>query len=98
MDTGNDEGQPMSTRKKLVLFNAAMLVGLFISIFIAPPETPVWLWAAISVIFVAVMNYLALQRLKRAGVERRSAFGTNAIIAFGVLVLLLDLIFRFLNR
>lgn len=98
MNQVNDTKQPMSTWKKIVLLNVGLFGGIFLSIFLAPPETPVWLWAAISVILVAVMNYLAWRRLKGANVERKSSLETNAVIAFGVLVLLLDLIFRYIKR
>ena len=88
----------MSTRKKFVLFNVGLLAGIFISIFLAPPDTPVWLWATISVVVLAVMNFLTLRRLKTASTERKSSVGSTVVITLGVLVLLLDLVYRYLNR
>jgi hypothetical protein len=36
----------MSKTKKLVIANVSALIGIAISIFLVPPNTPLWIWAS----------------------------------------------------
>ena len=91
-------GRPMSTWKRILLLNGGMLIGIFVSIFLTPPDTPVWLWATISVVVMAVMNFLALRRLRMPDAKPKSSLSRTIVIWLGVLVLLLDLAYRYLSR
>jgi hypothetical protein len=90
----------MSTWKRVVLVNCGGLAGIAISLFMVSPQTPVWLWAAVSVAVLALLNYLFFGWRRTAGDSggTKSGAKTTAIIAFGVVVLLLDLILRYLYR
>ena len=86
----------MSLWKKIVVVNGGALVGVFISLFIVSPHTPLWLWAAVSGGWVAALNYLFFGRKQRAG-ERMSGTEITVRLALGGVVLLLGLILRYLR-
>jgi hypothetical protein len=87
----------MSTWKKIVIVNGGGLSGIVISLFIVPAGTPLWLWAAISGIVLALLNYLFLRAKGRNPMKPKTTVST-AIVLIGVGVLLLDLIWRYLHR
>jgi hypothetical protein len=81
----------MKAWKKYAAANVGMCIGLFISIFIAPENTPLWVWAVIACSFLAVMNYLLFRRLQKG--QNSQSRGTSWEIAVaGLVLLLLDLI------
>ena len=89
----------MSTRKKLVVINISGLIGIIVSLFIAPPATPLWLWALTSTIVLALFNYVALtgRRKPQDDSDRNGSWGT-VVIASGFGVLLLELALRYLHK
>lgn len=46
----------------IVVLNVGLILGAFLALFTLPKSTPVWIWAASSVTFVAGMNLLAYRR------------------------------------
>ncbi len=89
----------MSTRKKLLLVNISGIIGIFVSLFIAPPKTPLRLWALMSAIVLALFNYLALsRRWKPQDVSNESRSWGIAVVAFGFGVLLLELTLRYFHK
>jgi hypothetical protein len=87
----------MKAWKKYAAINVGMCVGLFISIFVAPENTPLWVWAAIACTFLAVMNYRLFRRLRKG--QNPQSTGTGWGITIVCLVLfLLDLILNRLAR
>src|SRR5436309_14017648 len=73
--------------------------GVLISLFIVPPSTPVWLWATVSAAFLLVLKCYLLFRLKRKTTgEREVGFRSTLVRSVGVLILLLELLSRFLHR
>ena len=88
----------MSTWKKVALVNGGWVIGIVISLFVVPPGTPLWLWATVSGLVLAVLNYLFFGRQRRATDERKIGATTTVVGTLGVLVLLLELIFRYVHR
>lgn len=88
----------MSLWKKIVLVNGGVLGGIVISLFIVPPNTPLRVWATVAILSTVVLNYLLLRRRQTANGKPISRTGSTVIIALGFVVLLLDLILRYLHR
>jgi hypothetical protein len=79
--------------------NVGALAGIGVSLFIVSPRTPLWLFAALSVVSVAVLNYVCLGWRRTANGETgNSPSRSTVVICLGCLVLLLDLILRYVNR
>lgn len=81
----------MTIRQKLVVPNIAAVVGLLISLFIVPGDTPLWLWGVIAVVVIGILNVCLILKRQRA---RRDSPVTvrTAIIALGAALLLMDVI------
>ncbi len=79
-------------RRRLVLWNAAVLAGVLASAFTLPPSTPVWEWALISTAVLAIMNCALLLRTSPAdrldSPKRRSGLKA-ASVAVALLILAL---------
>ncbi len=88
----------MSSWKKIVLVNGGGFVGIIISLFVVSPKTPLWLWAVVSAGALAVLNYVCFGWRRTASGGSKSGAKSTAIIALGVVVLLLDLILRYLHH
>jgi hypothetical protein len=88
----------MSAWKKVALVNVGGLLGIGISFFVVPPNTPLWIWATVSVVCLAVFNYLIIRRLQKSTGERKIGSASSIVIWLGVVVLLLELVFRYWRR
>ena len=90
----------LSTWKKAVLINGAGLIGIGVSLFLVPPSTPVWLWATISILVLAGLNYMFVVRVGWGSVnaDPKSQLQNTIIICLGLLVLLTELLFRYVHR
>ena len=101
------EASPVNARKRLtrwqlvLLFNGSGLLGIIISLFTLPSNTPFWWWVGASIVALAIMNFIVVLRFRRV---ERDAGPTNSgastfIIAFGFLVwFLLEILPRILHR
>jgi len=87
----------MSTWKKIAVVNGGGLAGIIISLFIVSPQTPLWLFAALSAAALGGLNYVCFGRQTASG-ERKSGIESTLVIAVGCLVLLLELLFRYWHR
>jgi hypothetical protein len=85
----------MKAWKQYTLLNIGAVIGVGISLFIVPENTPLRLWAIMSFISIALLNYgLYLRRHP----TRKQARGT-IIIWCGFVLLIADLLFsRFHTR
>lgn len=81
-----------------MLVNGGGLVGIIISLFIVSPQTPLWLWAALSGGALLILNYVCFGWRRTASGERKNGVKGTAITVLGFVVLLLDLILRYLHR
>jgi hypothetical protein len=61
-------------------------------------QTPLWLWAAVSAAALGVLNYVCFGWRQTASGGSKSGAKSTVIIALGAVVLLLDLILRYLHR
>lgn len=88
----------MKPWKGFVLMNGAWMIGILASVFILPPSTPVWQWATVSAGVLLVFNGHLLFRLKRKTTgERKVGLGSTVVASVGALILLLELLSRFLH-
>jgi hypothetical protein len=81
--------------KRVLLINVGALVGIGISLFIVPEETPLWLWAAISLGALAILNYAQFawhRRIIRRTTNARQKWAM-IIAILGTIFFILDLIF-----
>jgi uncharacterized membrane protein YfcA len=88
----------MSTWKKVLAVNSAGLLGVILSLFIVPSQTPLWMWAIVSVVVLFVLNYLCFgwrRRVNDKGIDKTKS---TAVIALGFVVLLMDLILRWFHH
>jgi len=88
----------MSRWKKIAVVNGGGLVGIIISLFVISPQTPLWLWGVVSAAALAVLNYVCFGWRQTAIGGSKSGARSTVIIVLGVVVLLLDLILRYLHR
>jgi hypothetical protein len=82
----------LKTWQRALLVNITLLVGIALSAFILPSNTPVWSWACICAVVFLSLNYFFLRRPKTPNPGR--SWLANIIIWLGTAILLLDLIFR----
>ena len=67
------EASPVKIRKRLkrwqlvLIVNVSGLLGIFITLFTLPGNTPFWLWVGASIFALAVMNVIVLFRFRSAG-------------------------------
>lgn len=81
----------MSDWKRFVLLNIAALIGIGASLFMAPGNTPFWLWAVIAVVFLSVWNVL-LFRQRGRGSDRAGRSMRTIMAVLGLALLIVDLI------
>jgi hypothetical protein len=81
----------MTPLRKFLIFNVAAVLGLVVSLFIVPGNTPFWLWGVIAIVVVAGLNVSLA--LKRQG-NRPDSKATirTAIIGLGAALLVIDII------
>ena len=60
--------------QQILLVNAATLMGVVASLFAAPPDTPVWIWAAGSALAIIVLNGVYVQYRRRRARHGRVAY------------------------
>jgi hypothetical protein len=82
----------MSTWKRIVLVNVAGLVGIAVSLFVLPQQIRFWVWASVSVVVLALLNYAFLRPRQPATIARKR--GARVIVGLGLVLLLLDLLWR----
>lgn len=87
----------MSRWKKVLVFNAGWLIGITISLFVVPPSTPLWMWASLSILVLALLNYVSFKQKREAASGRNIAAATT-VVWLGIIVLLLDLLVRHLRH
>ena len=85
----------MSSWKKVALVNMGGLLGVAGSLFILPPNTPLWIWATASVVCLAALNYFLIRRLRKSTGERTVRPTANIVMWLGIVVLLMELAFRY---
>jgi len=60
--------------QQILLVNVATLVGVIVSLFAAPPDTPVWMWAVGSTLAVVSLNCVYIQYRRRRARHGRAAY------------------------
>jgi uncharacterized membrane protein YfcA len=87
-------GLAMARWKLLCIVNVAAVVGLIAAtVFLIPPQTPLWIWAISSVAVLVVLNLTFWHKTKSAQ-PRRSDSAAVTIIILGFIFFLLDIIFH----
>jgi hypothetical protein len=81
----------MSGWKRVLLLNASAIIGIVISLFIVPGDTPFWLWETIAVVFLAACNVLLYFQQGRAK-PRNSPSARTIIALMGFVLLIIDMI------
>jgi len=85
--------------KEVALVNVALMMGMFISIFTAPRNTPLWLWVGMCIGIFVVMNYIFFGRQRQDGKKNTSSRAERTVIAIlGLLILLLGVLFNRWHR
>jgi hypothetical protein len=84
--------------KVIVLVNVGGLIGVGISLFTVPPRTPLWLWATLSGLVLVIFNWLLFRRRRLATEGSKSPLTTIVVGSIGVVVLVVELIFRYRHR
>jgi len=88
----------MTAWKQVAVVNVGGLLGIGVSLYTLPPNTPLWIWATASVVCLAVWNYFLIRRLQKGTGERRPSSGSSILMWLCVVVLLMELVFRFWHR
>jgi hypothetical protein len=81
----------MSFWMRVLLLNLAALIGIVVSLFMVPENTPFWLWATIAGIFLLVWN-VPLFRQRRRTPETSGRSTRTIMAALGFALLIIDLI------
>jgi hypothetical protein len=83
----------MSKGRQLVLLNACLLLGIGLSIFIVPGNTPFWLWTSVAAAFLCILNATTLFRGDKPTDQTSGARRTRTTIIFlAMAFLLVDLL------
>ena len=85
----------MNAWKKVAVVNIGGLLGIGVSLFIVPPHTPLWIWAAASALCLIVLNHFFIRRLQRGAGKRNANSTSSVVIYLSFIVLLLELVFRY---
>jgi len=88
----------MSMWKKMAFVNGGGLVGIVISLFIVSPRTPLWLWAVVSGGTLIALNYACFRWRRTTNSQGKSGTTSTVVILLGLMVLLLELVLRYLHR
>jgi hypothetical protein len=56
--------------KQFLLLNVSCGVGVAASLFLVPPKTPLWTWAAGSLLSIAVLNIVLAARARQGNFEK----------------------------
>lgn len=87
------KSRKVSVRKWLVVVNVASLIGIAISLFTVPPQTPFWLWATIAGVTLAGINIVFWRVRGKIGAKQQTSGMKQTIIIYvGLGLLILDLI------
>lgn len=89
----------MKTWQRFGAVNAGALAGIFVSIFFLPPATPVWVWAIVAVVALAMLNYVLIRKVKTPQAPTPGKQKVVTIIVFvGFLLFLIDMALRYTGR
>jgi uncharacterized membrane protein YfcA len=89
----------MTTWKRALLVNAGGVIGIGVSLLIVPAQTPLWLWAVVAVVVLMVLNYVFLiWRRTDQSAPQRTPSRSTIVICLGCIVLLFDLVLRYLHH
>jgi hypothetical protein len=89
----------MNAWKQYGLLNLAGIVGSCVALFLIPESTPVWQWATVSCLVLALLNYASFRRLKKPVASSGGSSFHMAIIKLAFLFLILDVIWsRYLRE
>jgi hypothetical protein len=91
----------LSSWKKAAFVNAFGLVGILVSLFAIPQDTPVWILAVSSLAALALLNYLAFSRRKSRPKEAQHAHlvsRSTLVILGAALLLIIDLIWMYYDN
>jgi peptidoglycan/LPS O-acetylase OafA/YrhL len=83
--------------KKLAVTSGICAVGIAISLFTLPPQTPLFLWATVSGITLLGFNCLALT-WRPKNKKPNLHLSQVVVIAFGFLIVLIEVWFHYLRR
>lgn len=88
--------------QKVVLVNAAALIGVITSALAVPPATPVWIWALGSAVAIVFLNFAFFRRFRRKAGQASASYepraGLIAAVAFPLYVLFLILSYYLNHR
>lgn len=88
----------MPTWKKALLVNGGGVIGIAMSLFIVPAQTSFWLWVVVAVTVLMVLNYIFLIWRRTGEGDQGKPNRSTVLIFVGCIVLLLDLVLRYLHR
>lgn len=88
----------MRTWKMIGAVNGGALIGFVISLFIVPPRTPVWMWMTFCAAFLLLINYIFFVRKRKNTVDGQAGRTGTVVVTIGFLILLVELLVRFLTR
>lgn len=84
-----------------MIVNVSGLLGIFITLFTLPANTPFWLWVGASTFALAIMNVIVLFKFHRAGqnAEATDSRASTFVVALGFLMwFLLEILPRILRH
>ena len=84
----------MNVWKRVLWVNVGLVVGFVASMFIVPPETPLWWVIAPLIALGAILNLVALigRREKSQMASSQSGFRSNLVIGLGFFLFLADIL------
>jgi uncharacterized membrane protein YfcA len=88
----------MKPWKKFALMNVACLIGIGLSAFIVPSNTPFWLWLTIGAATIAIFNFFLYRRLGRSSTKPKKEPVPAVLGWIGVAIFLGELIFHFFHH
>jgi len=86
--------------QKFTLLNIGLGLGLFVSLFVIPARTSVWLLVGLFITIIVTMNYLLFVKLRKIenGETTKDTRFSTVIIYAGFFIFVLDLVFRLVHH
>jgi hypothetical protein len=88
----------MKPWKKYAAINVGAVLGVGLSIFIVPDNTPFWLWLTIGTATIAIFNFFLYRRMQRPPGKPQGEPLPKIIVWICTAFFLIELVFHFLHR
>ena len=89
----------MPFRRKILIVNGCGISGILLSTIGLPGDTPLWIWAACSLLALGLLNWMVLWKRAPQSDDQRIGTRSNTLVIYGcALLLIIDVIWSYLKQ